>query len=387
MSTCDFYKRQATAALEERSKVIAELRSVEADSKLSDAEKRNRIEKLDKVSLCLEAEARDAVERGEREAEVRSLGNKSGLGAVLVGAREDESDAFRALLPSLSEYRLLQESVPGDGGYTVPQDTAAKYVDVLKARSVFLKGLPAESIIPFNSAQFTLPQLVSSTDAGYAAEGAVIGEGDMTFAGLSFQSKKIAEMRYASNELLVDTAIDMRNLIGNDMLRSASVRLDADAFNGTGANPIQGIISQGTTTTLGAGDFAASYDDLADAVARIEAANGVASVVWASPDVAAALRKEKATTSGVYQGGAPTESPANTAWGLPVLSSASLPAKTAIVADGTRIFFGLRQAAEVRLSDQMRFDQDQTAFRLTMRVAGIRVAEASSVQIVKGAAS
>ncbi|MEV5879972.1 hypothetical protein AB0L75_38335 [Streptomyces sp. NPDC052101] len=52
-----------------------------------------------------------------------------------------------------------------------------------------------------------------------------------------------------------------------------------------------------------------------------------------------------------------------------------------------RIFFGLSQAAEVRLSDQMRFDQGQTAFGLTMRVAGIHVADASSVQIIKGAAS
>jgi hypothetical protein len=39
------------------------------------------------------------------------------------------------------------------------------------------------------------------------------------------------------------------------------------------------------------------YDDLADAVARIEATNGDPSIIWASNDMAAAHRAEKFATA------------------------------------------------------------------------------------------
>lgn len=74
MTDCvDIFKRQAMSALENRKKLVTELRSVESDSSLSDAAKRTRVERLDRDIMRLEAEARDAVERGEREAKVRSL--------------------------------------------------------------------------------------------------------------------------------------------------------------------------------------------------------------------------------------------------------------------------------------------------------------------------
>ncbi|MEH0577107.1 hypothetical protein QBA54_22020 [Streptomyces sp. B21-108] len=81
MTDCvDIYKRQAMATLEERKKLVTEVRSVEADTSLSEAAKRTRVERLDRDITRLEAEARDAVERGEREAEVRSLAG--GLGGA-----------------------------------------------------------------------------------------------------------------------------------------------------------------------------------------------------------------------------------------------------------------------------------------------------------------
>jgi len=62
-------------------------------------------------------------------------------------------------------------------------------------------------------------------------------------------------------------------------------------------------------------------------------------------------------------------------------------AKTVVVADASRIKVGVRRNALIKVSEDARFDKDQVGFRLTMRVAGVSVAEASSVQIVKAAAS
>ncbi|WP_432029251.1 phage major capsid protein [Streptomyces sp. 1222.5] len=388
MTDCvDLYKRQAMGALEERKKLVTELRSVETDSTLSDAAKRARVERLDRDITRLEAEARDAVERGEREAEARSMA--AGLGVLMpMAPSASDEGSWRALMPSLSEYRALTaEAVPGDGGYTVPDQTATKYIDALKAKSTFLRGLPAESIVPFSSATFSVPQLVSSDGMDYVEEGQTLPEGDMVWGEVKFEAKKIGRIQWASTEILEDSAIDMRNAIANNLLRDASLKFDADAFAGSGANPIRGILSQGTSTTLGAGKVTVTYDDLADAVARIEAMNGTPSVVWASVDMAAALRKEKAAGSGTYQAGSPTDSPASTAWGLPILASAFLPAKTVVVADASRLVVGVRRNATVSMSEDARFDKDQVGFKLTMRIAGISLAEASSAQIVKGASS
>ncbi|MDQ0993044.1 phage major capsid protein [Streptomyces sp. V3I7] len=391
MSIQDTYKKQANAALEERAKLVTELRSIEADSRLSAVEKRERVERIDKDLHRLEAEARDAVERGEREAEVRTLAERAGMASALTGSSAllgDREDEWRTLMPSLGEYRaLISESVPVDGGYTVPQEISGKYIDALKAKSTFLRGLPADSIIPFTSATLSVPQLVSSTGADYAAEGQQIPEGQMVWGEVKFDAKKIGEIQWASTEVLEDSALDQRRVIAENLLRDASLKFDADAFTGSGANPIKGIVSQGTSTTLGTGKVTVTYDDLADAVARIEATNGTPSVVWASIDMAAALRKEKAAGSGIYQGGSPTDSPASTAWGLPILPSAFLPAKTVVVADGSRIVVGIRRNATVKVSEDARFDSDQVGFKLTMRMAGVSLAEATSAQVIKAAAS
>ncbi|MFD0317049.1 phage major capsid protein [Streptomyces flavalbus] len=291
-------------------------------------------------------------------------------------------------MPSLTEYRaLISEGVPQDGGYTVPQEISGKYIDALKAKSTFLRGLPAGSIIPFTSATFSVPQLVSSTGADYVAEGQTIPQGQMVWGEVKFTAKKIGEVQWASTEVLEDSALDQRRVIAENLLRDASLKFDADAFTGSGTNPIKGIVSQGTSTTLGTGKVTVTYDDLADAVARIEATNGTPSVVWASVDMAAALRKEKAAGSGIYQGGSPTDTPASTAWGLPILPSAFLPAKTVVVADASRIVVGIRRNATVRVSEDARFDSDQVGFKLTMRVAGVSLAEATSAQVIKAAAS
>ncbi|MFJ8346044.1 phage major capsid protein [Streptomyces sp. NPDC094153] len=333
------------------------------------------------------ASAREDRAIRERENEVRSLAQQAG-GLVLPGNPERDSDEWRALMPSLSEYRaLIAEGTPAAGGYTVPKKTAAQYVDVLKAQSTFLRALPAGNVLTFDTDTFQVPQLIESDGEDYAAEGEKLPEGTMTWGSLSFPAKKIGRVQWASSEILEDSALDLRNIIAQNLLRDASLRFDEDSFTGSGANPIKGILSQGTPTTLAAGKVTVTYDDLADAVARIEATNGSPSVVWASVDMAAALRKEKAAGSGQYQGGSPTDSPASTAWGLPILPSAFIPAKTAIVADASRLFVGVRRNAYVKVSEDAGFESDRVGFRLTMRVAGVSLAEATSCQVIKAAAS
>ncbi|MEU2546250.1 phage major capsid protein [Streptomyces roseolus] len=374
---------------EERMARTEILAAVNGENGADSPETRDSIAETLKYMEVRAIDAREDRARFDREAEVRALAAQ--VGGVLMSngnsVMGEKSQEWRALVPSLSEYRAISGGVASEGGYTIPSEISGKYIDALKAKSAFLRGLPTESLIPFTSATFSVPQLVSSTGADYVAEGQTIPEGQMVWGEVKLQAKKIGEVQWASVEVLEDSAVDQRRVIADNLLRDASLKFDQDAFTGSGVNPIKGVLSQGVSTTLGAGKVAVTYDDLADAVARIEATNGTPSVVWASVDMAASLRKEKAAGSGVYQGGSPTDAPASTAWGLPILPSAFLPAKTVIVADASRIVVGVRRNATVRISEDARFDKDQVGFKLTMRMAGVSVAEASSVQVIKAAAS
>ncbi len=329
-------------------------------------------------------DAREDCARHDREAEVRALAERAGNVLMPGNTMRDDSELFRALMPSMNEYRALTaEGTPGAGGYTVPEKVSAQYADILKAQSTFLRALPAANVLTFNSDMLQVPQLTESDGEDYVAEGAELPEGTMTWSSLSFPAKKIGRIQWASSEILEDSALDLRNIIGQNLLRDASLRFDADAFNGGLTDRVKGILAQGTVTSLEAGKATVTYDDVADACARVEAMNGSPSVVWASTDMGAALRKEKASGSGEYQGGSPTGSPASTAWGLPVMVSGFLPAKTVVVADASRLFVGIRRNATIKISEDARFTSDQVGFKLTMRVAGVGVAEASSVQVIK----
>lgn len=318
----------------------------------------------------------------ERQMQAQSFAEKLGS-AAMPSPQAEQGEGFRGLLPSYSEFRALQSSTLTEGGYLVPTETAKTYFDKLRATSAFLRGLPTSNIIQFDTAELILPGIASSSTPGYVNEGDVIPEGNMAFAGVSLKAKAIKELRFASNELLSDSAVDLRNMLGADMLKAASSRIDADSFAGSAANEVKGIIGQGITTTLGAGKLP-TFDDIAAAMTRIESADATPSVVFAAPDVAAAVRTEKASTAGTYQGGSPTGTPLTSVWGLPLLVSSNVPAKHAIVCDASRIFFGIRSQAYINASEDFRFDRDQVAYRLVVRVAGTSVAESSSVQVVAG---
>jgi hypothetical protein len=57
------------------------------------------------------------------------------------------------------------------------------------------------------------------------------------------------------------------------------------------------------------------------------------------------------------------------------------------VVAGDRLFLGIRQDVSIAMSGDALFAQDSMSIRATMRVAGLLVAEPSSVQIIRAAAA
>ena len=351
-----------------------------------------QIKRMDSDMDSLFSEARDYVSEAERAGEIReALGrpearalNKATMVADSVRNEADQGDEWRGLLPSGEEFRAAAEGTAAEGGYTVPAGTASKYVGLLRANTVFLKGIPAENLLPFDSMKWTLPVLSSSDMPTLVAENAAITAGDDSWDGLEFDSKKYADIRNASNEILEDSALNLRNVLGQNMIRNVAQQFDDDAFNGDGSTtPILGIVSQGTSNPAsGATGTTATFDDIADAIGRLWGANANPTVIWAAPDAAIALSKERDNGSAYV---ADAGSAVGLARRLPMLISTNIPAGNVLVGDGTRIFAGVRKRAAVAYSPHSRFEYDQGQFRVTMRCAGLYVTESNSLQVITAA--
>ncbi|MFF3407511.1 phage major capsid protein [Streptomyces sp. NPDC002742] len=377
---------------EERMARTEILAAVNGENGPSAAETRDSIAETLKYMEMRAVDAREDRATVDREAEIRALVEKAGTVVVPNGGSgfPDESSAWRSILPSGNEFRtLLNTGSPGSGGYAVPAKTADTYVEHLRAASVFLR-VPGINVHRFEGGVFTLPNLTSSTTPGVVAEGAAIPEGTATFAGLSFPPIKYADLYRASNEVLDDAAFEMRNLISGVMIRNIATQVDKDAFQGTGTASLAGLTKagMGTAVNLSVGNTVVKWDHIIDAFSDIEAAGAVPAVIWASPDMGKALRKERENGSnGGYLAGQVTDRVTEKGLGLPIYVSANLPAKTVIVADPTRLHIGVRSDVRVAVSEDFGFDKDLTAFRATYRVAGLAVDAPSALQVIKASAT
>ncbi|MEU4714685.1 phage major capsid protein [Micromonospora purpureochromogenes] len=370
----------ANAALDKRSALLAELRTL-TDNPTRAAEINAQID-------ALGAEAEQNIRQAEREVEHRELNARA---ATLAGGRGTRGE-WRSVVPNEREWRaLIAEGTPSAGGYAVPATVAKEWVGKLRAQSTFMRA-PGLNVVRFDQGnKFTIPQLSASTDPAVVGEGNAIPEGSLTFAGLALDPVKYAALYRASNEMIDDASIDVEDLVGQTLIRDIANVVDRDAFQGAGGvNALSGLTAAGnsTATTLAAGKTVVSWDDVIDAYGSIAAIGGTPSVVWASVDMWKGLVKARENgTNGGYLAGSVTNDPARAAMGLPLLPTMNLPARTVIVADASRVFVGVRKDVRLAKSDAWKFDSDSMGYRATFRIAGVRVAEAASVQRIVAAAA
>lgn len=387
-------KIQAEAALAEVEKLTREARSIDSDASLTAGERRSRIEPLNARIQAKLDEARGATEQLEREAETRGLG--SGLGGALV-PREPRFDSSEdwggSLVPSSSELRAatLVEGVDADGGYAVPKKVSESYVGLLRAKSVFLSA-PGLRIVPFSGTnQFSIPKVASWTNPGVVAEAATIPSANGTLTALTFKALKFSQIQKASRELLDDTDLPMRQLVSEQITEGLAQAVDVQAFaNGDGVTALKGLTAAGmsTNTALATGNTQISYRHLADAYAAVVAAGATPTVVWVSADQFAGLMTERENgTTGAFMAGSVTDAPAQSVWGLPLRVSANLPVKTAVVADASSIYVGVRQEPTVDVNENAYWDSDVVGIKVGYRVGGLAVANPTAVQRITASAT
>jgi len=388
------YIAMANAALEKRARAFEQRKAVLEDKTFTDADKRTRVEAIDAEMDALYKEAESHVRAAEGEAETRALNER---GAVLAAGRNRSAlqpGEWRGLIPSRgewAEHRALAEGVDADGGYTVPKQVHSNYISLLRQRSAFLQ-IPGLNVVPMTSNVLRIPQL-SATDGVTAptAEGTAITEDDSTWTGPEMTAFGYKALTKASNEVLADSALPLRQIIAAELGRDISGRIDTDAFGTATSGKVLGIFRSGanTKTTLTSGNTAVTWSHVISAMTDIEANGGRATAVIANAAMGKGLRLERenqAAGTGAYLAGPVTDDPTSRAAGLKLIMSNRVPARSVAVVDGSRLYYGLRSTV-LRVSEEAFFANDQVGIRLVVRAAGVIVAEASSVQWLEAASA
>ena len=126
---------------------------------------------------------------------------------------------------------VLNTGVDAEGGFVVPEDWGADFIELLRNFTVVRRIGPQSPGMP--NGNLTLPGLESGTTAGYIGEAAVISASDAAFREVKLSAKKIASVTAMSNELLQYNAYGADTIIRDDLVESMATAEDLQMLRGT----------------------------------------------------------------------------------------------------------------------------------------------------------
>jgi HK97 family phage major capsid protein/HK97 family phage prohead protease len=154
-------------------------------------------------------------------------------------------------LPSDVQKRDLTAGTGNQGGFTVATDMlAGDFISVLRNAMVIdklgtrmLTGLQGNIAIPKQSA---------AASAFWVAENAAPTESQQTIAQITMTPKTVGAFTDVSRRLLLQSSIDVENMVQIDLATIVGLAIQQAAINGTGAsNQPSGILTAITSTVIG----------------------------------------------------------------------------------------------------------------------------------------
>ena len=222
-----------------------------------------------------------------------------------------------------------------------------------------------------------VPFVDYADDAGFVAEGATITEASPDESSVVIHTGKIAALARVSREALTggDMGLFTASIQRAVVIKANTAYLGQVAPTSPAVTPPAGLLNQSPTD---GGTIASSLDALADAVMGIEAANGQASHIIASPTAFASLSKLKtATGSNSSLVGAGVEAAERLLLGVPVVVSNAMTADTILVLDRTAVLAAIGDV-QIATSTDAYFNSDSVGMRVTWRF-GVKIADTSRV--------
>lgn len=254
----------------------------------------------------------------------------------------------------------------GNAGALKPDEVAGLVVEPALQASVFAQ---AATQIPFASANLRIPR-VADGSAAWTSEGSEIGVSDATISEIVAPAKAVKALTYLSNELVSDGNPNTLELIGNAAARQIAAQLDAAGFGNTTTNGPAGIRSVTGLAYDHATDLT-NLDDIQLAVAAVQAGGYSPRILVTTPDIYADLATLKTGAGSnvpLLQTDA-TQGVGRNANGLTVLVSPKVQTDTLWIVDPAYVILGVRQDAELTVSDEAAFSSDRKAVRAVLRAA------------------
>lgn len=220
-----------------------------------------------------------SVYRSERDKEFRDFS----LGKYIKGFVLGEWDGAEL------EKRALSSSLDASGSITVPVAVSRNIWDRTRNQAVIFRAGATTIVMP--GPKLIVPKLTTDATGFWKPENAEATKTSMTWAGMELQARTLFFWMECSQELWDDAGL-LEDQIRNSFAEAAALTIDYAALLGTGEGETpQGLYynSDVTQTAVAAN----GYDDISDAIYRIENENGAARTVVHSPRSANYYRKQK----------------------------------------------------------------------------------------------
>lgn len=394
------YRKIAEDALRERAEIF-EKRKALVESDATEAEKREQSERMDADMDRLAGEAREAVQAGEREAEIRDLSTRAGSLSVPTpdekrerGDRDEFLENLRAVgrgdLRSLDftasagafdkRANLVSDGLGankgGNAGPLTPDTFVAQLLESLEEASDVVARV--RKISTSTGEPMNWPRRLSKAgntfqkiqEAG-TYQAASDGSFDL-FTLLAFKFGAIAEI---SEEALNDPALNVGAIVARDMGEDLAESLAAEIWNGTDlSETLLGNVVNGNTLAAAG---APTFDELIDLQHSIISKYRRNAAFYVNDLTARDLRKVKNNDGDYIWQPAVIAGQPDLLLGKPVSTDPVLPT-TALNAKGAVVFGDLNRAYTLRnvrqigitRSDEFGFDRDTVALKIKWRGDG-----------------
>lgn len=282
----------------------------------------------------------------------------------------------------------LSSMKPSDGGFLIPEILRADLLRVALEKAIVrsrARVIPMDSLtVPFPTVDAT--SNVSSVFGGvvgyWTEEGATLTESQPKFGRVELRAQKLTLYTEVPNELIRDARPSMEAFISDIFPEAIAWFEDVAFFIGGGVGEPLGFLNAPARIQVprNAGGAAVEWVDIVAMYSRM-LPQGLDRAVWVvSPDTLPSLLTMTLAggTSPVFFGGGTmspgSQMPALSMLGLPIIVSEKARA-AGTAGDINLVDFGFyligdRQAMSARQSEDFRFQNDITAFRVIERLDG-----------------
>jgi len=190
-------------------------------------------------------------------------------------------------------------TLPG-GGYTVPTELSAMWLDMVRSKSVSIEA--GVGTIPMGTQTLRIAKIDGDVVPAFRPEHVAFPESDVVFGEIDLKAKTIGVIARASIELIADSPMASEMIVAS-LTQSMAVAIDQAMLSGDGVvdathdNPL-GILNWPGINAIAAVGAFANYDPWLDAINLIEVANLEPNAVIDHPDTANRLRHLKTGLAG-----------------------------------------------------------------------------------------